>query len=142
MRKSFRVATIFTGAAACAVALAPAANAEALAPGGATKVTPELKGNCSAGTFRNSVHLYYEKSEKHKLAACYNVEGSLIPVKANKWASYCGGAYSGYFYIGGIARKFTAGTAYHPLGKQVISDVFISKFVAKDANDLCSPSRS
>jgi hypothetical protein len=133
VKRSFRAATVFTGAATCAVALAPAAHAEVVAPGGtAAKVAPDLKGTCTNNAFTDSVHLYYEKSENHATAACYNVEGSVIPVKANKW----------WYYCGGVARKFTAGTAYHALGKQVISDVFISKYVAKDVNDLCSPTNS
>ena len=142
MKRSFRAATVFTGAAAAAAVFAPAAGAAPLAPGTTAKITPELKGNCSQGAFTDSVHLYYEKSEHHSRAACFDVVGSVIPIKANKWASYCGGAWSGYFYINHQAARFTAGQVYHNLHGQVISSVFISKLNTAKLNSLCSPSRN
>lgn len=128
MKRSFRAATLFTGAAACAVALGPAAHAAPVAPGATARITPDITGgNCSPPTvIDSSVHLYYEASQKHPVPACFNGSGTWTLGKGKRFASYCAGAFSGYLYIDGTPRKFTDGI--HNLYGASVSKVRISKY--------------
>jgi hypothetical protein len=93
MKRSFRVATVFTGAVACTAALTPAAKA---APA-AEAITAQ---NCSPGLVDN-VHLYYAANQDHPLAACVGGRhGSLGLIRlgtGKQFSGMCGGAYSGSF---------------------------------------------
>jgi hypothetical protein len=127
MKRSFRVATVFTGAAAATVAgFAPAAGAATVAPGAATRITPDITGgNCSSNA-NSSVHLYYEASQNHARPACFNGDGTWPIGKGKRFVSYCAGGFSGYLYIGGTPKKFTRGTHY--LYGASVSKIEISKY--------------
>jgi hypothetical protein len=119
VKRSFRVATAFAGAAALSAVL-PVTEAHASAP-------PFL-GNCTAN-MGTAVHLYYTKSENHPLAAC--AYGN--PTQHTGWFSkrfqyYCGGDYSGNLIIGGVLRHYTDGTTLHDLYGQLVSAVSFSRY--------------
>lgn len=124
MKRSFRVATIFTGTAAAA-ALAPAAHAAPMTVGNTAKVTPNIVGgNCPKSAFTPAVHLYYTKSENHPLPACFSGLGRYNFGKKIRFSAYCGGDWSGYLYITTSGEKFTPGG--HHLFGQSLSAVSIS----------------
>ena len=123
MKRSFKVATVFTGAAACAVALTPAAEAAPVAPG-ATARPDTIGGNCNPSLAQVALHLYYTPSESHYLAACFSGEGTYWLGHGKRFAYYCAAQSSGYLYIGGVRRKFTGGT--HNLYGQSVSKISIT----------------
>jgi hypothetical protein len=125
MKRSFRVATVFTGAAACAVALAPGAGAATAAPGAAAKVTPDTTARDCDATFTSSVVLYYTAAENHSVDACIAGTGFVDLGQGKRFTSYCAGAYSGFFYIDGVRRSFTEGS--HQLHSQAVSAVSITR---------------
>jgi len=99
MRKSFRVATVFTGAAACAAAFAPAAGAATPAPGTTTRITPTgiTPNDCTPGEW-NWLHMYYTTAEKHPTPACYGGTG-VYPIPGNKrFTKFCPGDNSGALF--------------------------------------------
>jgi hypothetical protein len=142
MKRSFRVATVFTGAAACGAALAPAAHAAAVAPGATAALRPETThaGNCPAGE-TNSVRLYYTSSENHPTPLCAHGVSIASPstwgTTGKRFSSYCGGEYSGYMFLSGVPAHFTAGTAFHSLHRHVISGIDISKINTARTHSLC-----
>ena len=136
MKRSFRVATVFTGAAACAIALTPAAEAAPMAPGGTAKITPATTGgNCNPSLSTTSLHLYYTPAEHHSLAACFAGGGTFTIGKGKKFQFYCAGQYSGHLFIGGQARHFTAGV--HSLHGASVSKVSISR--NNNSPQFCPP---
>src|ERR1700722_8775602 len=90
MKRSFRVATVFTGAVACATALAPTVEA---APAAAADATAK---NCAVNS-GVAVHLHYAKSAKHTISACVNGLGLFDFGTGKRFSGICGGAYSGSF---------------------------------------------
>lgn len=104
MKRSFQVATVFTGAVACAAALAPTVEAEAAA------VTPATTaGNCTIAS-ASAVHLYYPASAKHPTPACIKGAGTYNFVGGKKFAGICGGAWSGTFAYG-VPNTSRSGTS-------------------------------
>jgi hypothetical protein len=89
MKRSFQVATVFTGAVACATALAPTAEAATVTPDTTAK-------NCTVGSVA-AVHLYYPASANHPLPACVSGAGYISWPGGKKFAGICGGAWSGSF---------------------------------------------
>jgi hypothetical protein len=83
MRRSFRVATAFTGVAA-ATAFTPAANAAVT-----HAVKPAIvEENCNSGT-RQWIHLYYPASAHHG-PICFAHPGT-YPLGGNLFTSVCAG---------------------------------------------------
>ena len=75
------------------------------------------------------VKLYYATSEDHPTPACIYGTGS-VPIfwgTGKRFASYCGGGYSGDMYIHGSPRPFTAGVAYHDLYNVSVSGIWVKK---------------
>ena len=135
MKRTFRVATVFTGAAACAATLTPAAQAAPVAPGVMTRATPDAIASDCGRSPTASVHLYYTISEKHSVPACVDSLG--VAHLGKRFGSYCGGAWSGYLYVGGSARHFTAGTAYHNMFGVSVSKIDVTKFNPKYQSAMC-----
>lgn len=73
MNRAFRVATVFTGTAACAAVLTPAAQAAVVAPGATVRFAPDASAHdCGSSPFDPfRLHLYYEASENHPDPACF-----------------------------------------------------------------------
>jgi hypothetical protein len=131
MKRSFRAATVFTGAAACAAGLAPAAHAAPMAPGATASITAHNCGQSNS----YSLHLYYALSENHPVPACIGsrngrsgaVQEQVFFGAGKRFAAYCAGAYSGDLIIHGSSRHFTYGT--HSLYGASVEGVFISRLI-------------
>jgi len=124
MKRAFRVATVFTGAAACAGVLTPAAQAAVVAPGGAVRATPDAVavGSCSPninGDY-NTLALYY-LSDEHHPPACFTGSGYWYVGTGVRFAKYCAEGKSGYLEIKGTWERFTPGD--HNLHSQYVSAV-------------------
>jgi hypothetical protein len=142
MKRTFRVATVFTGAAACGAALAPAAHAATAAPGATAALRPAVThaGNCPVSE-TNSVRLYYTSAENHLTPLCAHGVSvgspSIWGTAGKRFSSYCGGEYSGFLFISGVPAKFTAGTAFHLLHNHIVSGIEISKINPARTHSLC-----
>ena len=141
MKRSFRVATVFTGAAACAAAFAPTANAAQVAPDGTTRIAPDaIAANCEPGMIdASSLHLYYSPKQNHPKPACVFLSDGYVPIGNGtaKFSSYCAGGYSGYLYINGSPHRFTRGN--HHLYGQVVSAVSLDGIPNPGSNCTYSP---
>lgn len=124
MKRAFRAATVFTGAAACAAIAAPAAQAAPLAPGATATVVPDTTGGACQGTGpTDSLVLYYTGNHG---PACFAGVGS-VPVGGDpEFTQYCAGVWKGYLWIGGTEHAFTAGI--HNLYNQRVSRVTITGY--------------
>jgi len=116
MRKAFKVATAFTGAAAAATVFTPAA---AMA---ATALPDYGPVNCTGGAYTTSVHLNWLGSEHHG-PTCFRGDavaysGFGTPPTAPKYGSVCPGSYIGHFGSvsrnGGPAGYFSFGSGVGP----------------------------
>lgn len=122
MKRSFRVATAFTGIAACTAGFVPAAQAYAVA------------ADCPQnGAYASAVHLYYSTNEGHPDPACIRIVSNwnhpsayFNPVRI---ASWCGGAYSGSVLVPGErqGRHFTAGSRAHHFYNTSVDGVVLSQ---------------
>jgi hypothetical protein len=104
MRKSFQMATVFTGAAACAAVFAPTAGAvtartaPAVRAGAATArttaaVPATASENCNAGT-KTWVHVYFPAGAHHG-PVCFGGRGVAGVADVTR-LGVCGGNNSGY----------------------------------------------
>lgn len=139
MKRSFRAATVFTGAAACAVGLAPTAHAAPAAPGATAKITPAATANtCNPYlTATHSVHLYYEPSENHPTPACIYGIGITTWGHGKRFEAYCAGWYSGYMSIHSQRRHFAAGRSTHLLYGASVTGIDISRIYASRSSFSC-----
>lgn len=131
MKRSFRIATAFTGVAT--VALAPTAahaattaqHARAEANGYITAF--DCGPNSPPDGSSQWLHLYYSKKENHSTAACVDGQsGSPIYTigKGKRFAYYCAGKYSGYLWVNGEKDHFTQGR--HNLYNASVSKVQVT----------------
>jgi len=133
MKRSFQAAIVFAGAAALGTAVAPTAHAS----------THARAFGCGANTVSGSgqfLHLYY-KVKSHNNAACIEAYGtgeSTSSFAPTRFQYYCGGAHSGYLYISGEARHFTAGGTYHKLYNALVSGVYISNIHSAGTQNYCA----
>ena len=101
MRKSFRVATVFTGAAACAAGFTPAALAATATTTAKTQqMEPDtFHRNCPGGyngPSTTSMHFYYPSSKDHG-PTCVGQLGS-TSLAGTFYEAACTGNNSGYYY--------------------------------------------
>jgi hypothetical protein len=120
MKRTFRVATVFTGAAACAAALTPAAQAAAVPAGGAAAVRPDA--TCPAMESHGLV-LYYDANANPHPPACITGTGRFAIENHPYMASYCADGASGSMLINGAWHPFTVG--HHNLYNVHVSSVSI-----------------
>lgn len=121
MKRSFRVATVFTGAAACAAVMTPAAQAARVAPGHgfAPDVTARICSPQTTGS-ENLVELTYVKGHKPE---CFTGNGQ-TGIEGAPFNTYCADSKSGEMYIRSVGwLPFTEGT--HDLYGQVVSSIII-----------------
>jgi hypothetical protein len=108
MRKAFRVATAFTGAAACAAAFTPAA-ATAAATTAKTQIGPDAFHRDCPDYSTTSVHLYWPASKDHG-PTCVGQLGT-TSLASNYFSGVCTGNNSGDMVtsVGTVAfiRSFT-----------------------------------
>ena len=125
--KSMRVATTFTGVAACTVAFAPTANASSL-----------RNRSCSRGT-SNWLHIALSRGD-----TCWGFKG--YDNTESPFSRYCGGTNYGWFkwnspygthatvHFGpGKTYAYVGGSPYYPL---IMSEVRINSW---SGNDKCPP---
>jgi hypothetical protein len=128
MRKSVRVATVFTGAAACTAALAPTAQAAVVTPGARATTIPDITGgNCHGSSNSVRVQLVYSANQHHSTNACFSGTGYYIIGGAKRFAYYYGGDWSGILWIDGSPRRFTHGHVYHQLYGASVSAISIQQ---------------
>jgi hypothetical protein len=119
MRKSFKVATVFTGAAAAAAVFAPAA-------GAATTTTPVTHHfNCTIGPRANATVLYWPTS-KHHGPTCVSGSWGSTSLGNTYFTYFCAGPYSGAInFPNGGYRLYSKGEGYGTLNQEVTSvDLF------------------
>lgn len=122
--RRLRVATVFTGAAACAVGFGPAANAQPVQAGGAPapgaahhraglQVRPREETNCSAGK-STWFHLYNKSGLGAHYEWCVGFSG-YTPLNGIVTAQgFCGGNNSGRFLgSNGVWHGFGHGTSIY-----------------------------
>jgi hypothetical protein len=132
MRRAFKVATVFTGAAACAAAFTPAAEAAPMTTAKTELITPDTAHHdCAVGPATTSAVFYWLPSAHHGPTCVggdpdYDVNTSL---GGNAFSKMCAGNNYGEFYVVGDSIPF------HFIPGQVsdiydlpVSVVFISKW--------------
>ncbi len=108
MKKSFRVATMFTGIAA-ASALTPTATAMAATPGTTDQATPKISVEHCNSSNRPWVHLYYTAAENHG-PACFGNNGTYNITSGTRFVEACTGNNYGYLrFSGGAPYYFGTG---------------------------------
>lgn len=126
MKRTFRVATVFTGAAACAAALTPAAQAAAVpAGGGMAKITPDaIAQSCNLKTTESrGIVLYYYRGD-HK-PGCVSGTG-FAPIGGHpRMSGYCADGVSGSLEVGGVWHRFADDNRVHNLYGQTVSSVWL-----------------
>jgi hypothetical protein len=123
MKRAFRVATVFTGTAACAAALTPVAQA-AVAPDAAARITPDnvTVGPCPFDIPSGTLVLAYTPSEFHN-PVCFDGSGRWYVGPHTKFSYYVGASASGSLLIGGRWERFTSG--HHNLYRQSVTSVYL-----------------
>jgi hypothetical protein len=113
MRKSFKVATVFTGAAAAAAVFAPAA-------GAATATADAVRYNCPIGP-RTAATVLYWPTSKHHGPTCVSSIG-LISVGDTYFSYFCAGNYFGVInFPDRVSRYYKPGEGYGTLKDKVTS---------------------
>jgi hypothetical protein len=121
MKRAFRVATVFTGAAAFATVMTPAAQAARVVPGHefVPDVTARLCSPLTTGS-QNLVELAYVKGHGPE---CFTGNGQTA-IEGAPFNRYCADSKSGEMYIRSVGwLPFTEGT--HNLYGQVVSSIII-----------------
>jgi hypothetical protein len=105
MRTAFKVATVFTGAVACAAAFTPAAEAATTTTAKTQLIEPEIfKKNCAIGPSTTSVVLTRLPSAHHG-PTCVGEKGKIT--LSNTYFSYfCAGNNYGQYWITGDTKPF------------------------------------
>jgi hypothetical protein len=127
MKRSFKVATVFTGAAACAAAFAPTAGAATVAPGATARITPEAitANDCTAGEW-DWAHMEYTAAERHPTDACYGGSG-IFDIAGNKrFTEFCPGGNFGWLVTSFGSFSYSAGAYTIPLYSAIVYAVGIS----------------
>jgi hypothetical protein len=104
MKRSFRVATVFTGAAACAAAFTPGVATAATAK--ADLITPDIAHkNCPhTPALTKSVHFYYPPSAKHG-PTCVAGDGK-TSLGGTVYSFICTGNNFGWYDVNGSINYF------------------------------------
>jgi hypothetical protein len=134
IKKTMRVATTFTGAAACAVAFNPAAMAATGQPAAQPGHEQHLRRMAIAGNTRLSgsirqgscakSHWLHIKS-KYNGGECFGFRGLLLLSPYPNMRAFCGGNNSGYIWGNDnlhsyqVYQHFGRGTTYYSLPKSV-----------------------
>jgi len=122
MRRSFRVATVFTGAAAAVATFTPAAGAAPITP--LAPAAADAHGQTCSSVVTSDLVLWYKGSTHHP--ACVSGRGFVGIGDGNaRFSQYCAGEYSGYLWVSGERQPFTKGI--HHLYGQKVSAVSITK---------------
>jgi hypothetical protein len=136
MRKAFKVATVFTGAAACAGAFAPAAGAATTVR--AQQAEPATSHwNCAIGP-RTKAAVFVWPSDTHHGPTCVGDanENNQATSLGTYYNSYCPGNNYGYVFtsLAGVSYRLHPGETRHSIYVNV-PRVLISWF---SGNDNCA----
>lgn len=133
MRRAFKVATIFTGTAACAAGFAPAAVAATTAK--AQQAEPATSHwNCVVGP-RTTATVFWWPTSAHHGPTCVggaNKNGMATPLNV-QYSSYCPGNNYGWFqaFFGG-RFAIHPGETKHALNDNYVSSAYISRWSGTD----------
>jgi hypothetical protein len=150
--KTMRVATLFTGAAACAAAFAPGAAAGTVHPAGTAHharldgktlalpwvhrtmegLQPDTVPTSNCGTTPRWVHLAYSR---HKVS-CFGFDGRLRRISPAHFSRECGGDNSGRIYGPSRSWHFGPGNTYTYPPVKIVSSISIRNSHAA-SNMLC-----
>ena len=121
MRKSFKVATVFTGTAAAAAAFAPAAGAATIRPATSHR-------NCALGVYTTSTVLFWPTSKHHGPTCVGGANGSSPTPLGNNYFTYaCAGNNAGFIDMtNGNTRSYAPGTGRITINQDVASVVIYS----------------
>jgi hypothetical protein len=119
MRRAFRVAATFAGAAAGAAAFAPAAAAATVVPDRPDTI---VFNNCKAGE-SHFVHLYFPASRHHG-PQCLGYDGSHAWYPDEVYQKYCAG--NNFGYIGILGHVYSFGPGQRASGNFPVSFVTIT----------------
>ena len=139
MRRAFKVATVFTGAAAAAAAFTPAVGAATAA--GAQRMGPaESIRDCKAKTTTTSVVLVWPKFTNHGDTCVGDAHdpGDAAFLNSNGFSSYCPGNNVGNILTRFRDFTFKQGTTFHRfLGSGLSSDVKSVSIASFNGDDKC-----
>jgi hypothetical protein len=144
MRKAFKVATVFTGTAACAAAFAPAAGAATTA--GTQQVEPATSHrNCVIGPRTTSMVFWWLSTANHGPTCVGGANNrGLRTTLGVDYSKFCGGNNYGYVYGPSFASLQSNGTVitgrfhFHPgtgtaaLGGALVDSVLITNWSGTD----------
>jgi hypothetical protein len=104
MKRSFKVATVFTGATAFAAAFTPTAGAVTVSAK-TQLIKPDIfKKNCTLGHPTTSVHFYWPAAAHHG-PTCLGEAGT-TSLGGTVFASFCAGNNYGWFSASGVHVPF------------------------------------
>jgi len=138
MRTGFKVATAFTGAAACAAVFTPGATAVAATTARTQVLEPDaFHINCTGGS-TTSLHFYYPASADHG-PICVGEHGT-TSLNGTYYASFCAGNNDGVYFstplIDSLDQNYFGVYWHHETARvrKHVYDVAISMF---SGNDKC-----
>jgi hypothetical protein len=114
MRRSFQVATIFTGAVACAAAVAPVAEAAPAATAKTQVIKPDVvKKNCVVGPNTTSMVFYWYSFQDHGPTCIGSAGAPGTETLNHSFAGFCTGDNYGWFTnAAGTKTKFAQGQSW------------------------------
>lgn len=133
MRKALKVATVFTGTAACAAAFAPAAGAATMAKTQQMELATS-HWNCAIGP-RTTATVFWWPSTAHHGPTCVggaNKNGRTTSLNTS-YSSYCPGNNVGWFQaLYGGRFKIHPGETKHALNDNYVFSAYISRWSGTD----------
>ena len=113
MRKAFKVATVFTGAAACAAMGAPAAEAATAANARQAEPATSVR-NCAIGPRTTSMVFWWPNAANHGPTCLggFANRGVSVDLEGNKFRAFCGGNNYGTIYTNPNAKWVVSGVTY------------------------------
>jgi hypothetical protein len=151
--RAMRVATVFTGVAACTVGVTQAAQADGIRPqAGARAETGVRPAGNTYGSIRDSLDCGAQGKDKNWLhvsatayysfgyiynSVCFGYRGAYSSPPYTGARAECGGNNHGYLYGTNdgqyVSFRFGAGTGYHGLDWSHLYQVWISGWAGADA---------
>ena len=132
MRRAFKVATIFTGAAACAAVFTPATTAGAATTG---QMKPDTSDRNCYKNDTTSAAFYYPASKDHG-PLCFggaNSVPALDSISPTVFAKFCAGNNSGYY-----VRTFSSPTFSRGNRRTLNTKIFAVHIGHYQGSDYCS----
>jgi hypothetical protein len=133
MRRAFRVATVFTGTAACAAGFAPAAMAAKTAK--TEQAEPATSHwNCAVGPRTKATVFWWPSTKGHGPTCVGGANGERQwSTLGTEYSSYCPGDNWGYFHaLYGGSYRIHPGETKHALNNDYVSSVYISRYSGSD----------